>query len=165
MTVANLERIGLYTKLREEESIEEIDSDVVHKSIPTVTQCDINHLYRIALEKVAFIPFAYAVERWRWDVFRDVIPQKDYNDHWWKLREKFQGIRRPIPPDRDDFDPTSKFHIAANVPYFRYFLSYIMQFQFHKALCTRSDVYNHNDPNSFFKCNIYGNKEAGTLLA
>jgi peptidyl-dipeptidase A len=42
------------------------------------------------------------------------------------------------------------------VPYTRYFLSYILQFQFHKALC---DAAGFKGP--LHECSIYGNKEAG----
>jgi peptidyl-dipeptidase A len=42
------------------------------------------------------------------------------------------------------------------VPYTRYFLSYILQFQFHKALCTAAG---YKGP--LHECSIYGNKAAG----
>jgi peptidyl-dipeptidase A len=35
----------------------------------------------------------------------------------------------------EDFDPGAKYHIAGNTPYTRYFLSFVLQFQFQKALC------------------------------
>ena len=59
----------------------------------------------------------------------------------------------------DDFDPGAKYHIAASVPYDRYFVSLILTFQFHEALCR---VSGHVGP--LHKCDIYGSKEAGRKL-
>ena len=57
------------------------------------------------------------------------------------------------------FDPGAKYHIPANVPYTRYFLARILQFQFHKALCAAAG---HEGP--LHTCSIYGSKEAGAKL-
>lgn len=59
----------------------------------------------------------------------------------------------------DDFDPGSKYHVAASVPYDRYFVSLILTFQFHEALCRAS---NHSGP--LHKCDIYQSQEAGHKL-
>jgi peptidyl-dipeptidase A len=56
----------------------------------------------------------------------------------------------------EDFDPGAKYHIPGNTPYTRYFLSFILQFQFHKALC---DASGHKGP--LHECSIFGNTEAG----
>jgi peptidyl-dipeptidase A len=55
-----------------------------------------------------------------------------------------------------DFDPAAKYHVAANVPYMRYFLADILQFQFHRALARIAGCH---EP--LHRCSIYGNKEAG----
>ena len=60
---------------------------------------------------------------------------RPYNASWWALREKYQGIRPPVERTEADFDPGAKYHIPGNTPYTRYFLSFILQFQFQKALC------------------------------
>ena len=60
--------------------------------------------------------------------------------------------------DRPDaFDPGAKYHIPGNTPYLRYFLSYILQFQFHKAACEMSGW-----DGPLHRCSIYDNKEVGT---
>jgi hypothetical protein len=79
----------------------------------------INFLFAMALEKVAFFPFAHVVDRWRWGVFEGTIPPSEYNSHWWKLRQEYQGICSPIPRSEKDFDPGAKYHIAANVEFIR----------------------------------------------
>ncbi len=79
----------------------------------------VNHLFATALEKLAFFPFAYVVDKWRWDVFDSTVSPADYNCHWWQLREKYQGVRSPVSRCENDFDPGAKYHIAANIEYIR----------------------------------------------
>ena len=40
----------------------------------------------IALKKLAFLPFGYLIDKWRWDVFRGKIKPENYNEMWWKMR-------------------------------------------------------------------------------
>ena len=92
-------------------------------------------LMQTALDKIAFLPFALTVDGWRWDVLNGTTKPEDYNKAWWDLRLANQGIVPPGPRPDDAFDPGAKFHIPGNTPYLRYFLSFVMQFQFHKAAC------------------------------
>ncbi|XP_021068150.1 angiotensin-converting enzyme [Mus pahari] len=121
---------------------------------------DINFLMKMALDKIAFIPFSYLIDQWRWRVFDGSITKENYNQEWWSLRLKYQGLCPPVPRSQGDFDPGSKFHVPANVPYIRYFISFIIQFQFHEALCRAAG---HTGP--LHQCDIYQSKEAGKLLA
>ncbi|XP_053870375.1 angiotensin-converting enzyme isoform X2 [Malaclemys terrapin pileata] len=123
-------------------------------------ESDINYLMSIALDKIAFLPFGYLMDQWRWKVFDGRIREDEYNQQWWNLRLKYQGLCPPVPRSEDDFDPGAKFHIPANVPYVRYFVSFVIQFQFHQALCKAA-----GDTGPLHKCDIYQSKEAGTLLA
>jgi peptidyl-dipeptidase A len=116
----------------------------------------INQQMKLALDKLAFLPFGKMIDEWRWKVFSGEITPANYNAAWWQLREQYQGIAPPIPRSEEDFDPGAKYHIPANTPYTRYFLSYILQFQFHKALC---EAAGHKGPLS--ECSVYGNAEAG----
>ncbi|CAF0929500.1 unnamed protein product [Brachionus calyciflorus] len=120
---------------------------------------DINFLLFMALRNIAFAPFSLAVEKWRWSVFSGNTTPDNYNLDWWKFRCKYQGLVPPVDRFQDDFDPGSKYHIAAGVPYDRYFVSLILKFQFHETLCKAS---NHKGP--LFKCDIYQSKEAGKKL-
>lgn len=56
------------------------------------TSVEINYLYAMALDKVAFLPFALVMDKWRWDVFKSNIPKDQYNCHWWRLRYQYQFI-------------------------------------------------------------------------
>jgi peptidyl-dipeptidase A len=120
---------------------------------------DIGFLLQRALDKVAFLPFGYLVDQWRWKVFSGEVGPNDYNRAWWELREKYQGVAAPAPRTEDDFDPGAKYHVPANVPYSRYFLAHILQFQFHRALCREAGF-----QGPLYQCSIYGNKQAGEKL-
>ena len=120
---------------------------------------DLNPLMKRALDKISFLPFGLLVDRWRWEVFSGKIKPADYNKRWWELRTKYQGIVPPVARSEKDFDPGAKYHIPANVPYTRYFLAAILQFQFHRALCK---VAGHKGP--LHTCSIYNNKAAGKRL-
>ncbi|HEV8370620.1 MAG TPA: M2 family metallopeptidase [Pyrinomonadaceae bacterium] len=120
---------------------------------------DIGFLLNRALDKVAFLPFGYLVDQWRWKVFSGEIKPENYNKAWWDLREKYQGVAAPAPRSEQDFDPGAKYHVPANTPYARYFLAAILQFQFHRALCREAGF---NGP--LYQCSIYGNKKAGEKL-
>jgi peptidyl-dipeptidase A len=120
---------------------------------------DIGFLLNRALDKVAFLPFGYLVDQWRWKVFSGEVGPNDYNKAWWDLRLKYQGIVPPVPRTEQDFDPGAKYHVPANTPYSRYFLAAILQFQFHRALCREAGF-----TGPLYQCSIYGNKKAGEKL-
>src|SRR5262249_3424873 len=96
---------------------------------------DVPLLLRMGLDKIAFLPFALVIDQWRWKVFSGEVKPDQYNAAWWQLREKYQGVKPPVARSEADFDPAAKYHVAANVPYTRYFLARILQFQFQRALC------------------------------
>jgi peptidyl-dipeptidase A len=120
---------------------------------------DIGLLLNQALDKVAFLPFGLLVDQWRWKVFSGEITPERYNEAWWELRRRYQGVVAPVPRSEADFDPGAKYHVAANVPYTRYFLATILQFQFHRALCQAAG---YQGP--LHRCSIYANPEAGRRL-
>ncbi len=128
-------------------------------SVPKSEKGLINLQMKSALDKVAFLPFGKMIDQWRWDVFSGKVTPANYNAAWWELRKKYQGVQAPAPRTEDDFDPGAKYHIPANVPYTRYFLARILQFQFHRGLCRAAG---HQGP--LHECSVYGNKEAGKRL-
>ncbi|KAM4692070.1 angiotensin-converting enzyme [Rhinophrynus dorsalis] len=128
-------------------------------SVQENTESDINYLMSVALDKIAFLPFGYLMDQWRWKVFDGRIPESEYNQQWWNLRLKYQGLVPPVLRSEADFDPGAKFHIPSSVPYIRYFISFVIQFQFHEALCKAA-----NQQGELHKCDIYRSKEAGKLL-
>ncbi len=125
------------------------------KEVPDPSK-DIGLLLQKALEKIAFLPFGLLIDQWRWKVFSGQIPPEKYNETWWELRRKYQGIDAPVARSEADFDPAAKYHVAANVPYSRYFLADILQFQFQRAL---AQIAGCKDPLN--RCSVYQNEEAG----
>ncbi|XP_052287078.1 angiotensin-converting enzyme-like [Dreissena polymorpha] len=129
------------------------------QELPNSAEGDINFLMQMALEKVAFLPWGYLVDQWRWSVFRGETSPKNYNKAWWDLRCKYQGISPPVARSEQDFDPGAKTHIADNTQYISYFVSSLLQFQFHHALC---QLMNNTRP--LHRCDIYNSKTAGDRL-
>jgi len=119
----------------------------------------INKQLQAALAKVAFLPFGKLIDEWRWRVFSGEITPQTYNQGWWALRGRVQGVAPPHSRGEEHFDPGAKFHIPGNTPYARYFLAHILQFQFHAALCAAAG---HEGP--LHQCSIYGSKPAGEKL-
>jgi len=140
ITPAYLQRIGL------------------HESLPDAPG-DISLLLQRALEGVAFLPFALVVDQWRWQVFAGQAGVEDYNGLWWRLKEKYQGVKAPDTRPADAFDAGAKFHVPGNTPYMRYFLARILQYQFHRALC---EIAGAEGP--VHRCSIYGDTRAGQRL-
>lgn len=120
---------------------------------------DVGLLLAEALDKIAFLPFGLLIDKWRWQVFSGEITPENYNASWWELRQQYQGVNPPVERTEADFDPGAKYHIPANVPYMRYFLARILQFQFHKAACDLSGW-----EGALHRCSIYGNEEVGRRL-
>jgi peptidyl-dipeptidase A len=103
------------------------------KLIPSLpkdlTQINLKFQLRMALEKIAFMPFGYLVDKWRWDVFSGKVPKKYMNRHWWRLRIKYQGVSPPVKRTEKDFDPGAKYHIPSGDEYIR-FLFILFSFYF-----------------------------------
>jgi peptidyl-dipeptidase A len=140
-----------------------ITPDYLHKiglleEVPE-SEGDISFLLKKALEKVAFLPFGYVMDQWRWKVFSGEIKPADYTKAWWQLVEKYQGIKSPVERTEKDFDPGAKYHIPASVPYARYFLAAILQFQFHRGM-----LHEIGYTGPVHQGSIYGSTKAGEKL-
>ncbi len=127
-------------------------------------EADIALLLQTALDKVAFLPFGLTIDKWRWEVFSGQIAPERYNQAWWDLKLKYQGIAPPAARSEADFDPGAKFHVPGNTPYMRYFLADVLQFQFHRALC-KTAGYSAEKSGPLHRCSIYGSAAAGEKLA
>ncbi len=130
-----------------------------------VEKINLNYQMKMALDKVAFLPFAYVMDKWRWDVFGEVATTETaMNRRWWEYRLQYQGLSPPITDrkrNERDFDPGAKYHIPAGVEYVRYFASHVLQFQFYERMCkTVTGITEQN----LYTCDFDGNKEAGAAL-
>jgi peptidyl-dipeptidase A len=126
--------------------------------LPSAEQ-DRDLLLRQALDKIAFLPFGLLVDRWRWGVFSGEIPEHQSQAAWDRLRLQYQGIVPPAARTEANFDPGGKYHVPASVPYTRYFLARILQFQFYQAACRQAGW-----TGPLHRCSFYGNREVGRRL-
>ncbi|XP_045508385.1 angiotensin-converting enzyme-like isoform X2 [Colias croceus] len=117
-----------------------------------------NFLMAMALEKVAYLPFAFMVDQWRWSVFEDGV--ENMNARWWQMKLRYQGVTPPIPRTEADFDPGSKYHIISDQEYIKYFLATILEFQIFEQLCIASGHIGH-----LHECDVYRSRDAGRLLS
>jgi peptidyl-dipeptidase A len=120
---------------------------------------DIGLLLRQALEKVPGLPWTVLVDKWRWGVFDGSISPREYNRAWDELRLRYMGVVPPVARTEADFDPGAKYHIPGNVPYARYFLARLLQFQFYQSACGMAGW-----QGPLHRCSFYGNKEVGRRL-
>ena len=126
--------------------------------LPTPEQ-DRALLLRQALDKIAFLPFGLMIDRYRWGIFSGQITPDRYQAAWDEMRLQYQGIVPPVERTEQHFDAAAKYHVPASVPYTRYFLARILQFQFYKAAC---DIAGWQGP--LHRCSFYGNREVGRRL-
>lgn len=82
-TPTHLQKIGL---------LETVDTD---------TEADINYLMSQALEKIAFLPFGYMIDKWRWSVFDGRTPKEDYQNEWDILRYNALHCKLSMSLDRN----------------------------------------------------------------
>jgi peptidyl-dipeptidase A len=125
----------------------------------TAPEDDLRLLLVSALGKIAFLPFGLAVDAWRWRVFAGAVPPAEYTRSWWEVRGRYQGV---VPPGRrveEEFDPGAKFHVPANVPYMRYFLAHLLQFQMHRAFARLAGA-----RGPLHRASIYGSAAVGERL-
>lgn len=136
-----------------------VQIDMLDESQVPSADKDIGLLLRQAMDKVAFLPFGLMVDRYRWGLFEGSISTDNLNAGWNNLRREYQGIIPPVERTEEHFDAGAKYHIPGNVPYTRYFLARILQFQFYKAAC---DAAGWEGP--LHRCSFYGNEEVGRRL-
>jgi len=120
---------------------------------------DTGLLLRQAMDKVAFLPFGLLVDKYRWQIFSGEIKPDGYQAGWDRLRLQYQGLKPPVARDETRFDAGAKYHVAGSVPYTRYFLARLLQFQFFKAACDQAGW-----KGPLHRCSFYGNKEVGARL-
>ncbi|XP_023949107.1 angiotensin-converting enzyme-like [Bicyclus anynana] len=121
-------------------------------------EVSMNFLMSMALEKVAYLPFAFMVDQWRWSIFEDGV--HNMNARWWQMKLRYQGVTPPIGRTEADFDPGSKYHIISDQEYIKYFLATILEFQIFEQLCIAAGYTGH-----LHECDVYRSRDAGRVLS
>lgn len=122
-------------------------------------EADINFLLSQSLITISTLPFHLVNDLWRWKLYRGEYQDGEWNDEYWKLKEKYLGVRAPVERTENDLDPPTIFHINQDYGMMRYFTRTILQFQFAQSLC---DISGHEGP--LHRCNFSGSLEAGKAL-
>jgi len=117
-------------------------------------------LLKEALSHLVFIPFSAGVmSEFEHDLYAKNLPRDQYNQRWWTLCEKYQGMTPPSPRREEFCDAASKTHINDDAAqYYDYALSYVILFQLHDHIATKilqQDVH---------ATNYYGSQEVGDFL-
>ncbi|XP_050500285.1 angiotensin-converting enzyme-like [Diabrotica virgifera virgifera] len=120
-------------------------------------ETNINFLMLMALKKVAYAPFAYLIDQWRYQIAEDGVNRM--NADWWDLRLRYQGIIPPVPRSEAHFDAGTKRHVPADLPYMKYFVALLLEFQIYEAMCRAG---RHVGP--LHTCDVYRSREAGRVL-
>ncbi|XP_075231861.1 angiotensin-converting enzyme-like isoform X2 [Lycorma delicatula] len=125
----------------------------------------INYLYKLALDKIVFVPYACAVEVFRLEVLNRTVGTKEYNLNWWKHRY-FGGIGPPDYRTEKNFDFAGILDGMQHVTYTHRLIGEFMAFFFHEELCKTTSHYEHCVPEQyeFANCDLFGEKEPGKIL-
>ncbi len=130
--------------------------------LPAQVQSDeMQALLKEALNYIVFIPFsAGTMSRFEYELYAKNLPPEQFNQRWWELVEKYQGVVPPGPRGEEYCDAASKTHINDDAAqYYDYALSFILLYQLHDHIATKIL---QQDPRA---TNYYGNKEVGKFLA
>ncbi len=107
--------------------------------VPQGAQTDeIQLLLKEALNYIVFIPFSAGVmTHFEAQLYQDNTSKDSFNESWWSLVKKYQGI---VPPDlrgEEYCDAASKTHINNDAAqYYDYALSYAILFQLHQHIAS-----------------------------
>ena len=129
--------------------------------VPEGTKPDpIQTLLKEALNYVVFIPWSAGVmTRFEHDLYADELSPDQWNQHWWELKARYQGIAPPSPRDERYCDAATKTHINNDpAQYYDYALSNVLLFQLHDHIAREILGEDPHDTNYF------GREEVGRFL-
>lgn len=117
-------------------------------------------LLKEALNYIVFIPWSAGVmTRFEHELYAENLPPEQFNQKWWELKKRYQGIAPPSERGEEYCDAASKTHINNDAAqYYDYAISYLLLFQFHDYIA--SEILNQ-DPRA---TNYFGSKEVGNFL-
>lgn len=131
------------------------------KLVPPNAQVDsMAQLLQEALAYVVFIPFAAGtMTQFEHALYAERLPGERFNQKWWELTQKYQGIVPPAPRDERWSDGLTKTHINDDpAQYYDYALSYALLFQLHDHIARKILK---QDPHN---TDYYGHREVGVFL-
>ncbi len=113
-----------------------------------------------ALDHIVFIPWSVGVvTRFEHALYSKGLPPDKFNETWWDLKRRYQGIVPPVPRDEEYADALAKTHISDDpAQYYDYALSTALLFQFHEHIA--KEILKQDPHNT----NYYGSKAVGNFL-
>ncbi|MFQ5689747.1 MAG: M2 family metallopeptidase [Gemmatimonadota bacterium] len=117
-------------------------------------------LLREALDFVVFIPWSAGVmTQFEKQLYADSLPADRFNQAWWELKRRYQGIAPPGPRGEEYADAATKTHINDDpAQYYDYALSYALLFQLHAHIAKAILGQNPHDTD------YYGHETVGDFL-
>ncbi len=102
---------------------------------------------------------AGTMSEFEYELYAKNLPADQFNQRWWEIVKREQGIVSPYFRNETYCDPATKTHIIDDpAQYYDYALSTVLQFQFHDYIAKNIL---HQDPRN--TC-YYGNKEIGKFI-
>jgi len=126
----------------------------------TVQTDSIQSLLKEALNSVVFMFFSCGtMSHFEKEMYADNLSPDKFNEEWWTLAKKYQGIVPPNARGEEYTDAATKTHINDDpAQYYDYALSYVLLYQMHNHIA--KDIL-HQDPRA---TNYYGQKGVGDFL-
>jgi peptidyl-dipeptidase A len=94
-----------------------------------------------------------------YEIYANNLSENQFNQKWWELKKKYQGIVPPMDRGEEFCDATSKTHISDDAAqYYDYALSTVLLFQFHDYIA--NEILQEN-PHA---TNYYDRKDVGDFL-
>ena len=124
------------------------------------TTNDTLKLLKDALDYIVRIPWGSGVmTEFEHNLYTQNLSINDYNNEWWKMVKKFQGIVPPTNRGEEYCDAATKTHIIDDAAqYYDYSFANALVFQFHNYIAKNIL---HQDPHA---TNYWGNKAVGNFL-
>jgi peptidyl-dipeptidase A len=121
----------------------------------------IQSLLKESLDYIVFIPWSAGVmTEFEYELYSNNLPRDQYNQKWWELVEKYQGIVPPYERGEEFCDAATKTHINNDAAqYYDYAISNVLLFQFHDHIARKILK---QDPHA---TNYYGSKEVGDWMS
>lgn len=127
----------------------------------TNSEEEMQALLKEALNFIVFIPFSAGVmTSFEHDLYVENLPKEKFNQKWWSLAKKYQGIIPPANRGEEYCDAASKTHITDDAAqYYDYAISNVLLFQMHDHIA--KNILKADPRNT----NYYGNKAVGEFLS
>ncbi|XP_045110513.1 angiotensin-converting enzyme-like [Portunus trituberculatus] len=129
-------------------------------NVSLTDEVQMNYLLHVGLALLPTLPYFLGLETWRWKVYEGIYVPEEWNCEYWRLRKYYSGVLPTVYRTVNDLDMLPTHQLAHTETGSRHFTAVFMMFQILEHLCKEEG---HHGP--LHKCDLYGGKKAGSLLA